>query len=41
MAESIKNALIDAVTEFKALPTDELLRRRRARLAAVGRFKEA
>jgi acetyl-CoA carboxylase carboxyl transferase subunit alpha len=41
MAESIKNALIDAIAELKALPTDELLRRRRARLASVGRFKES
>jgi acetyl-CoA carboxylase carboxyl transferase subunit alpha len=40
MAETLKNALVDAIAELKALPADELVRRRRERLLSVGVYKE-
>jgi acetyl-CoA carboxylase carboxyl transferase subunit alpha len=40
MAETLKNALVSAVAEFKTMPVDELVLRRRARLAGVGVYKE-
>jgi acetyl-CoA carboxylase carboxyl transferase subunit alpha len=40
MAETLKNALIAAVADLKALPKDQLVKRRRQRLAGVGVFKE-
>jgi acetyl-CoA carboxylase carboxyl transferase subunit alpha len=41
MGETLKNALVSAIAELKALPPDELVRRRRERLLSVGAFKEA
>ena len=41
MAETLKNALIAAVTELKAVPADELVQRRRRRLAGIGVYKES
>jgi acetyl-CoA carboxylase carboxyl transferase subunit alpha len=40
MAEALKNALIAAVSEFRSLPADELVSRRRHRLAGIGVYKE-
>jgi len=40
MAEAVKNALLQALSEFQALPTEALLERRRARLADYGSYKE-
>jgi acetyl-CoA carboxylase carboxyl transferase subunit alpha len=40
MAETLKNALVSAIAELKALPPDELVRRRRERLLSIGAFKE-
>jgi acetyl-CoA carboxylase carboxyl transferase subunit alpha len=41
MAETLKNALVTAIAELKAMPVDDLVRRRRERLLAVGSYKEA
>ena len=41
MAETLKNALLAAIAELKQLPPDELVRRRRQRLAAPGVYREA
>jgi acetyl-CoA carboxylase alpha subunit len=40
MAETLKNALVAAVADLKALPKDQLVKRRRQRLAGIGVFKE-
>jgi acetyl-CoA carboxylase carboxyl transferase subunit alpha len=40
MGEALKNALVDALAELKSLPAQELVARRRARLAGVGSYKE-
>jgi acetyl-CoA carboxylase carboxyl transferase subunit alpha len=40
MAETLKNALIAAVAEFSSMPADELVKRRRQRLAGIGVYKE-
>ena len=40
MAEAVKNAVLQALSELQALPTEALLERRRARLAAYGSYKE-
>jgi acetyl-CoA carboxylase carboxyl transferase subunit alpha len=40
MAETLKNALIAAIDEFRALPKDRLVERRRQRLAGIGVYKE-
>ena len=40
MAETLKDALVSAIAELKALPPDELVRRRRERLLSAGAFKE-
>jgi acetyl-CoA carboxylase carboxyl transferase subunit alpha len=40
MAEALKNALIAALSEFRSLPADELVSRRRHRLAGIGVYKE-
>jgi acetyl-CoA carboxylase carboxyl transferase subunit alpha len=39
-AETLKNALISAIDEFRSMPVGELIARRRQRLAAVGAFRE-
>jgi len=41
MAETLKNALVSAVTELRRLSPDELIRQRRERLAGMGAFKES
>jgi acetyl-CoA carboxylase carboxyl transferase subunit alpha len=41
MAETLKNALVAAIAEFRAMPADQLVERRRQRLAGVGVYKEA
>ncbi|MDX1563454.1 MAG: acetyl-CoA carboxylase carboxyltransferase subunit alpha [Gammaproteobacteria bacterium] len=40
MAETLKNALVAALAELRALPADELIARRRQRLAGIGVYKE-
>ena len=40
MAETLKNALVSAIDEFRSMPVSELVARRRQRLSAVGAFKE-
>ena len=40
MGEALKNALVSAIEEFRAMPVSELVARRRQRLATVGAFKE-
>jgi acetyl-CoA carboxylase carboxyl transferase subunit alpha len=40
MAETLKNALIEAQTDLQTLSTDTLLRQRRERLAGYGVYKE-
>jgi acetyl-CoA carboxylase carboxyl transferase subunit alpha len=40
MAETLKNALVSAVTDLRRLSPDELIRQRRERLAGMGAFKE-
>lgn len=40
MAETIKNALLQALTELQSLPLDILLERRQSRLLAYGEFKD-
>ena len=40
MSEAIKNALVAALAELKSLPTDELVRRRREKLANFGNYRE-
>ncbi len=40
MAETIKNALLQALTELQSLPLETLLERRQSRLLAYGDFKE-
>lgn len=40
-AETLKNALVAAVAELETLPADELVRRRRERLAGIGVYKES
>lgn len=40
MSEAIKNALVAALVELKALPADELVRRRREKLANFGNYHE-
>jgi acetyl-CoA carboxylase carboxyl transferase subunit alpha len=40
MAETLKNALVAAVAEFKSVPVDRLVQRRRQRLAGIGVYKE-
>jgi acetyl-CoA carboxylase carboxyl transferase subunit alpha len=39
-AETLKNALIAAIADLKIMPKDQLVKRRRQRLAGVGVFKE-
>jgi acetyl-CoA carboxylase carboxyl transferase subunit alpha len=41
MAETVKNALTAALAELSAMPIDELVKRRRQRLADIGVFKES
>jgi acetyl-CoA carboxylase carboxyl transferase subunit alpha len=41
VAESVKDALVKAVAELRAIPLDALLAERRRRLASYGVFKEA
>ena len=41
MAESVKNAVIHALTELKTMPVDALLAERRRRLAGYGVYKES
>jgi acetyl-CoA carboxylase carboxyl transferase subunit alpha len=40
MSEAIKNALVAALAELKALPADELVKRRREKLANFGNYRE-
>lgn len=40
MTETIKNALLQALTELQSLPLDILLERRQSRLLAYGEFKD-
>jgi len=40
MAETIKNALLNALSEVQALSTEQLIERRRSRLMAYGVYKE-
>jgi acetyl-CoA carboxylase carboxyl transferase subunit alpha len=40
-AESLKNALIVAINEFKGMPVDQLVSRRRQRVAGIGVYKES
>jgi acetyl-CoA carboxylase carboxyl transferase subunit alpha len=40
MAETLKNALLSALAEFKSVPKDQLVERRRQRLAGIGVYKE-
>ncbi len=40
MAETIKNALLNALSEVQALSTEQLVERRRSRLMAYGVYKE-
>jgi acetyl-CoA carboxylase carboxyl transferase subunit alpha len=40
MSEAIKNALVAALAELKALPGDELVKRRREKLANFGNYRE-
>jgi len=40
MAETIKNALLQALTELQSLPLEILLERRQSRLLAYGEFKD-
>ncbi|HEY5666742.1 MAG TPA: acetyl-CoA carboxylase carboxyltransferase subunit alpha [Gammaproteobacteria bacterium] len=40
MAETLKNALIAALADLRQLPADELVSRRRQRVAGVGIYKE-
>jgi acetyl-CoA carboxylase carboxyl transferase subunit alpha len=40
MSEAIKNALVAALAELKALPPDELVKRRREKLANFGNYRE-
>jgi acetyl-CoA carboxylase carboxyl transferase subunit alpha len=40
MSEAIKNALVTAVAELKALPPEELVRLRREKLANFGNYRE-
>jgi acetyl-CoA carboxylase carboxyl transferase subunit alpha len=40
MSEAIKNALIAALAELKTLPGDELVKRRREKLANFGNYRE-
>ena len=40
MAETIKNALLNALSEVQALSTEQLLERRRSRLMSYGVYKE-
>jgi acetyl-CoA carboxylase alpha subunit len=40
MAETLKNALLQALAELQPCPTDELVTARRAKLAGYGVFKE-
>jgi acetyl-CoA carboxylase carboxyl transferase subunit alpha len=41
MAEALKNALIAALSELSSLSREELVRRRRERLAGIGVYREA
>jgi acetyl-CoA carboxylase carboxyl transferase subunit alpha len=40
MAATLKQALIEALAEFKGVPPAEIVRRRRERIARVGAFRE-
>jgi acetyl-CoA carboxylase carboxyl transferase subunit alpha len=40
MAEALNNALGNALAELRAVPVDELVARRRRRLASFGVYKE-
>jgi acetyl-CoA carboxylase carboxyl transferase subunit alpha len=40
MSEAIKNALVAALAALKSLPTDELVKRRREKLANFGNYRE-
>ena len=40
MAETLKNALIAALAELKSLSVEELVSRRRQRVAGIGVYKE-
>ena len=40
-AETLKNALIVAINEFKGMPVDQLVSRRRQRVAGIGVYKES
>ena len=40
MSEAIKNALVAALAELKSLPADELVKRRREKLANFGNYRE-
>jgi acetyl-CoA carboxylase carboxyl transferase subunit alpha len=40
MCETIKNALLEAIAELKSLPLDELVARRRKKIAEFGVYKE-
>jgi acetyl-CoA carboxylase carboxyl transferase subunit alpha len=39
-AETLKNALVAAVADFKSMPVDQLVQRRQQRLAGVGVYQE-
>jgi len=41
MADSLKNALLAAIAEFSRLPAEQLVARRRQRLAGMGVYKES
>jgi len=41
MAETLTNALVAAIADLKAMPVEELVNRRRQRLAGIGIYKEA
>ena len=40
MCETIKNALLEAIAELKAMPLDELVAARRKKIAGFGIYKE-
>ena len=41
MAETLQNALIDAMRRFETSSIDEVLNRRQERLNAVGRYRDS
>ena len=40
MAETLQNALVNALSQYDTMPIDEVLGRRQQRLESVGRFRD-